>query len=73
MSAEENMHDYRKFKFAYGFNFHINHIHIYFYRSRHDAREIAEDELRPGSPPLELRTRTAAMPLQSPSDRITGK
>lgn len=38
-----------------------------------EAREIAEiEETRAASPPLELR-RTTSMPLQSPSDRITGK
>lgn len=38
-----------------------------------EQRELAEnDEPRAASPPLELR-RTTSMPLQSPSDRITGK
>lgn len=38
-----------------------------------EQRELPEiDEPRAASPPLELR-RTTAMPLQSPSDRITGK
>lgn len=46
--------------------------HLYF-RSRIETRELAEiEEQRGASPPLELR-RTTAMPLQSPSDRITGK
>lgn len=36
-------------------------------------RELPEiEEPRAASPPLELR-RTTSMPLQSPSDRITGK
>lgn len=35
-------------------------------------RDLTEMEEPRASPPLELR-RTTSMPLQSPSDRITGK
>lgn len=52
----------------------MNKNNDFFYSQRIESREIAEiEEQRAGaSPPLELR-RTTAMPLHSPSDRITGK